>query len=67
MPLPISVEVKYLVMWHFIEGRFSVLPAGDNPFRHLPVDQTTEVTVNKDTKIAARVIALRQKPLTDST
>ena len=36
----------------FMEGQFSVPLAGDNPFGRLAVDQTTEVTVNKDTKIA---------------
>ena len=38
-----------------MEGQFSVQLAGDNPFGRLPVDQTTEVTVNKDTKIAGGV------------
>ena len=39
----------------FMEEQFSVQLAGDNPFGRLPVDQTTEVTVNKDTKIAGGV------------
>ena len=35
---------------NFMNGRFSVKLAGESPFWRIPVDQTTEVTVNKDTK-----------------
>ena len=35
---------------NFMNERFSVQLAGESPFGHIPVDQTTEVTVNKDTK-----------------
>ena len=34
----------------FKEGNFSVQLASSNPFGWIPVDQTTEVTVNKDTQ-----------------
>ena len=33
-----------------MEGRFSIKLAGENPFGKILVDQTMEVTVNKDTK-----------------
>ena len=36
----------------FKEGQFSVQLSGDNPFGKIPVDQTIEVTVNKDTQTA---------------
>ncbi|KAK3730477.1 hypothetical protein QZH41_014705 [Actinostola sp. cb2023] len=35
---------------NFMAGTFSVQLAGESPFGRIPVDQTTEVTVNKDTK-----------------
>lgn len=35
---------------NFMNGIFSVQLAGESPFGRIPVDQTTEVTVNKDTK-----------------
>ena len=35
---------------NFMNGKFSVQLAGESPFGRIPVDQTTEVTVNKDTK-----------------
>lgn len=48
-----TLEVDHPEVYQsFMEGQFSVQLAGDNPFGRLPVDQTTEVTVNKDTKIA---------------
>ncbi len=34
----------------FQEGHFSVQMSSSNPFGRIPVDQTTEVTVNKDTQ-----------------
>ena len=34
----------------FKTGQFSVQLSSNNPFGRLPVDQTTEVTVNKDTQ-----------------
>lgn len=34
----------------FKEGKFSVQLSSSNPFGRIPVDQTTEVTVNKDTQ-----------------
>ena len=34
----------------FKSGQFSVQISSDNPFGRIPVDQTTEVTVNKDTQ-----------------
>ncbi len=37
---------------HFAEGGFSVQSSGNNPFRKIPVDQTIEETVNKDTQTA---------------
>ena len=35
---------------HFMEGGFSVQICSQNPFGRIPVDQTIEETVNKDTK-----------------
>lgn len=39
----------------FMNGHFSVQLGKKNPFGRLPVDQTTEVTVNKDTKTTGGV------------
>ena len=51
-----TLEVDHPEVYQsFLEGRFSVQLAGDNPFGRLPVDQTTEVTVSKDTKTAGGV------------
>ena len=36
---------------HFMNGGFAVHLDGNNPFSKIPVDQATEETVNKDTKI----------------
>ena len=41
---------------NFMNGRFSVQLAGESPFGRIPVDQTTEVTVNKDTKSSGGII-----------
>ena len=35
---------------NFMNQRFSIQLAGESPFGRIPVDQTTAVTVNKDTK-----------------
>ena len=35
---------------NFMAGKFAVQLAEESPFGRIPVDQTTEVTVNKDTK-----------------
>ena len=37
---------------HFVEGGFSVQLGRSNPFGKIPVDQTIEETVNKDTQTA---------------
>ena len=37
----------------FLGGDFSVQLSNSNPFEHIPVDQITEVTVNKDTQTRA--------------
>ncbi|KAJ8334734.1 hypothetical protein SKAU_G00403730 [Synaphobranchus kaupii] len=37
---------------HFVKGGFSVQLGGNNPFGKIPVDQTIEETVNKDTQTA---------------
>ena len=34
----------------FLDGDVSIQISGENPFGHIPMDQTTEVTVNKDTQ-----------------
>ena len=39
----------------FMEGHFSVQLAEESPFGRIPVDQTMEVTVNKDTKTTGGV------------
>ena len=38
------------VDWNFMEGHFSVQLAAGSPFRRILVDQTMDVTFNKDTK-----------------
>jgi hypothetical protein len=43
-------EMHPKVKQAFQEGSFSVQLSAWNPFAKLPVDQTTEVTVNKDTQ-----------------
>ena len=35
---------------NFMAGYFSVQLSGESPFGRIPVDQTTQITVNKDTK-----------------
>ena len=40
---------------NFMEGHFSVQLSDESPFARIPVDQTTEVTVNKDTKTTGGV------------
>jgi len=48
----------------FKEGSFSVQLASSNPFGRIPVDQTTEVTVNKDTQNPGRTTRFSLKPAT---
>ena len=45
---------------NFMAGKFAVQLAG-SPFARIPVDQTTEVTVNKDTKTSRGVIKFSLK------
>ena len=40
---------------NFMAGKFAVQLAEESPFGRIPVDQTTEVTVNKDTKTSGGV------------
>lgn len=40
------------VYQHFMQGGFSVQLGGENPFGRIPVDQTIEETVNRDTQTA---------------
>ena len=42
------------VHWNFMEGHFSVQLAGGSPFRRILVDQTMDVTFNKDTETTDR-------------
>ena len=46
---------------HFANGGFSVQLAADNPFARILVDQTTEVTVNKDTQTVGGTTKFSQK------
>ena len=46
---------------HFANGSFSVQLAADNPFGYIPVDQTIEVTLNKDTQTVGGTTKLSQK------
>ena len=39
------------VYQRFLQGGFSVQLCSGNPYGKIPVDQTTEETVNKDTKV----------------
>ena len=48
----------------FKEGSFSVQLASSNPFGRIPVDQTTEVTVNKDTQNPGGTTRFSLKPAT---
>ncbi len=43
-------EKKPDVYEAFKAGQFSVQLSSNNPFGRIPVDQTTEVTINKDTQ-----------------
>ena len=43
------------VYCNFMAGKFAVQLAEGSPFARIPVDQTTEVTVNKDTKTSRGV------------
>lgn len=40
---------------HFQNGDFSVQLASHNPFQKIPIDQATEETINKDTKIPSGI------------
>ena len=46
---------------HFANGDLSVQLAADNPFGCIPVDQTTEVTLNKDTQTVGGTTKFSQK------
>lgn len=48
----------------FEQGFFSVQLSKDNPFGKIPVDQTTEVTVNKDTQTPGGTNRFSLKPAT---
>ena len=48
----------------FKEGSFSVQLSSSNPFGRIPVDQTTEVTVNKDTQNPGGTTRFSLKPAT---
>ena len=48
----------------FKEGSFFVQLASSNPFGRIPVDQTTEVTVNKDTQNPGGTTRFSLKPAT---
>ena len=43
------------VYCNFMAGKFAVQLAEGSPFTRIPVDQTTKVTVNKDTKTSGGV------------
>ena len=47
---------------HFVEGGFSVQLGESNPFGKIPVDQTIEETVNKDTQTAGGTKGFSLKP-----
>ncbi|KAK3728046.1 hypothetical protein QZH41_015787, partial [Actinostola sp. cb2023] len=48
----------------FMDGHFSVQLSKNNPFGRIPVDQTTEVTVNKDTQTPGGTAGFSLKPAT---
>ena len=51
-----NISTQYPDIYNnFLDGRFSVQLGSDNPFGKIPVDQTTEQTVNKDTKTSGDV------------
>ena len=50
------------VIGYFRAGGFSVQIGYDNPFGRIPVDQTVEETVNKDTQTAEGTKGLSLKP-----
>ena len=47
---------------HFTGGGFSVQMGKDNPFGRIPVDQTIEETINKDTQTAGGTKGFSTKP-----
>ena len=49
------------VYQHFSKGGLSVQLADDNPFGRIPVDQATEVSVNKDTQTVGGTTKYSQK------
>ena len=58
LPFPSTMPI-YVQSWHrppsgvyahFMQGGFSVQLGGINPFGKIPVDQTIEETINKDTQ-----------------
>ena len=49
------------VYQHFANGVLSVQLADDNPFGRMPVDQATEVTVNKETQTVGGTTKYSQK------
>ena len=49
------------VYQHFSNGGFSVQLADDNQFGHFPIDQTAEVTVNKDSQAVGGTTQYSQK------
>ena len=58
---PISRQTIHKNYEHFANGGFSVQLAADNPFGCIPVDQTTEITLNKDTQTVGRTTKFSQK------
>ena len=47
----INFAASHTVIYQaFRDGNFSVQLTESNPFGHIPVDQTTKVTVNRDTQ-----------------
>jgi hypothetical protein len=47
-------ETHPMVNQHMLHGGFSVQLSEQNPFGKIPVDQTIEETVNKDTQTAGK-------------
>ena len=57
-----SLKDKHLEVYNiFCNGRFSVQLADQNPFGLIPVDQTIEMTLNKDTQTAGGTTKFSKK------
>ena len=60
--MTILEETNPEVYSHFMNGQFSVQMSNSNTFRRIPIDQTIEMTVNKDTQTQGGTSRFSLKP-----